>query len=197
MLKQLSIRLLRFFLAGHGMTGRMGKYFFLAVLVGVLAGLVTVGFYWMIGLAKSLVETGCGHEFLSTLSTPQATKALWTRDALLDPGRWILVFLPALGAILGSLLLRRFARVEHARGTDSAVKAFHRGESIPRTVIPVKSVHPSPPPSVSRPNSMYLRTLLPPSFRFGLHVTTMSPSTISTFSTVNLLFGSVGSVPAT
>ena len=71
MLKQLSIRVLKFFLAGHGMSGRMGKYFLLAVLVGVLTGFVTVGFYWMIGLAKTLVETGCAHAFVSTLSTPQ------------------------------------------------------------------------------------------------------------------------------
>ena len=140
MLEQLSIRVFKFFFAGHGMSGRTGKYFFLATLVGALAGFVTVGFYWMIGLAKALVENGCGHAFLSTLTTPGATRALWTREALMDPGRWVLVLLPAIGAVLGSLLLRRFARVEHARGTDSAVRAFHRGESIPRTVIPVKSV---------------------------------------------------------
>ena len=141
MLKQLSINVFKFFLAGHGMSGRTGKYFFLAALVGILVGCVTVAFYGMIHLAKEYVMEGLGHhEFMSTLPSGEAVRTFWTMEALCDPHRWVLVFLPAIGAVLGCLLIRRFARVEHARGTDSAVRAFHRGESIPRTVIPVKSV---------------------------------------------------------
>ena len=52
-----------------------------------------------------------------------------------------MVVLPAAGAVLGYLLITRFASVEHLRGTDSAVRAFHhRGGEISGAVVPLKSV---------------------------------------------------------
>jgi len=141
MFRNLSIHGWKFLLSGNGMTVRTGKQFGLAAVLGVVVGLVTVAFYWMIELARVYVMEGLGrHTFMSTLPTGEAWRAFWTLDAVCDPHRWILFFLPAAGAVLGSILIHRFARVEHARGTDSAIKAFHRGEIIPRTVIPVKSV---------------------------------------------------------
>ncbi len=141
MFRNLSIHGWKFLLSGNGMTVRAGKQFGLAAVLGVVVGLVTVAFYWMIQLARTYVMEGLGHHhFMSTLPSGEAWRSFWSVDAVSDPHRWILFFLPAAGAILGSILIHRFARVEHARGTDSAVKAFHRGETIPRTVIPVKSV---------------------------------------------------------
>ena len=141
MLHRLTIGTFRFFLAGHGMSVRTGKYVFLAALVGALVGFVTIAFYWMIRLARVWVMEGIGrHTFMSTLPSGEAVRTFWTLESIMDPHRWVLMFLPAIGAVAGCLLIRRFARVEHARGTDSAVRAFHRGEMIPRTVIPVKSV---------------------------------------------------------
>ena len=141
MLKQISRGSFKLFLSGHGMSVKTGKYVTLAALVGVLVGFVTVAFYWMIHLAKVYVMEDLGHhDFMSMLPKGEIVHPFWTMEGLTDPHRWLLVFLPAIGAVLGCLLIRRFARVEHARGTDSAVKAFHRGESISRGVIPVKSV---------------------------------------------------------
>jgi len=141
MFRNLSIYGWKFFLSGNGMTVRTGKQFGLAAVLGVVVGLVTVAFYWMIELARTYVMEGLGrHTFLSTLPTGEAWRSFWTIEAVTDVHRWVLFALPAVGAVLGSILIHRFARVEHARGTDSAVKAFHRGEIIPRTVIPVKSV---------------------------------------------------------
>jgi CIC family chloride channel protein len=116
MIKELSKGSFKFFLSGHGMSVKTGKYVMLAVLVGGLVGLVTVAFEWMIAASERFV-------FPFLLSC-----------------RPLRLVLPAAGAVAGCLLIRRFARVEHARGTDSAVRAFHRGESISRGVIPVKSV---------------------------------------------------------
>lgn len=141
MFKRLSIAVFKFFLAGHGMSGQTRRYFLLAALVGVLVGFVTVAFNWMIRFAQVYVMEGLGrHRSFSTLPSGEILRSFWSWDAVADWHRILLVFLPATGAVLGYLLIRRFARVEHARGTDSAVRAFHRGESIPRTVIPVKSV---------------------------------------------------------
>ena len=141
MLREISRGSFKLFLSGHGMSVKTGKYVTLAALVGLLVGFVTVAFYWMIHLAKVYVMEGLGHhEFLSMLPKGEIVHPFWTLEGLADPHRWLLVFLPAIGAVAGCLLIKRFARVEHARGTDSAVRAFHRGSSISRGVIPVKSV---------------------------------------------------------
>jgi CIC family chloride channel protein len=61
-------------------------------------------------------------------------------EALLNPHRWIMAVLPAAGAVLGYLLIKRFSSVEHARGTDSAIRAYHHRDGyITGAVIPVKS----------------------------------------------------------
>jgi len=104
----------KFFLSGKGMSFRTGRYFLESALLGALVGGVTSVFQWMIVEMDAWV----GH-----VSNPVAR-----------------FFLPALGAVAGVLLLSRFSHISHARGTDSAVRAFHQDEDIPRTVIPVKSI---------------------------------------------------------
>ena len=141
MLKEISRGSFKFFLSGHGMSVKTGKYVTLAALAGTLVGFVTVAFYWMIHWAKVYVMEDLGHhDFMTMLPKGEIVHPFWTVESLSDPHRWLLMFLPAIGATAGCLLIKRFARVEHARGTDSAVRAFHRGESISRGVIPVKSV---------------------------------------------------------
>ena len=118
MIRGLSISGFRFFLAGRGLSVRTGKYFVQALLVGALAGLVVVAFRYMITLGFD-----------------------WIFCRLGDGSRWILLVLPAAGALLGYLLIRRFDSLEHARGTDSAILAFHRRHGyVPPAVLPVKSV---------------------------------------------------------
>ena len=115
----------KFFLAGKGLSFRTGKYFGQALLVGIIAGFVVVGFRMMIGwgwwiqyLYDKFFSAHCGTAF----------------------SRLALVALPPLGALLGYLLIKRFDSLEHARGTDSAVLAYHRRHGyVPPAVLPVKS----------------------------------------------------------
>ena len=110
--------LIRYFLAGKGISFRTGKYFGQAVLVGVFAGLVVVGFRYLIDL---------GYE--------------WIFNSAGRVSRGLFLVLPALGALLGYLLIKRFDSLEHARGTDSAILAFHRRHGyVPPAVLPIKSV---------------------------------------------------------
>ncbi|MBR2839046.1 MAG: chloride channel protein [Kiritimatiellae bacterium] len=132
----------KFFFAGKGVSFRTGRYFGESMLVGLATGLVVVVFRYMIGWGKTLIMEGLGHhQFLSRLADGSAFGAMFSREALMDPHRWLMVFLPSVGAVLGYLLIKRFSSVEHLRGTDSAVRAFHhRGGEIPGAVVPVKSV---------------------------------------------------------
>ena len=119
MFRRLSISSFRFFLAGKGLSFQTGKYFFQALLVGALAGLVVVAF-------RCLIELGCEWIFLPVLNSGM---------------HGLFAVLPAAGALLGYLLIRRFDSLEHARGTDSAILAFHRRCGyVPPAVLPVKSI---------------------------------------------------------
>jgi len=119
MFRRLSISSWKFFLSGNGMTIRTGRYFGRAALLGAIVGLLTVAF-------ERMIEFG---------------DAFFGVDRLAGSHRWALLFLPAAGAVAGSLLIKRFASLRHARGTDSAVYAYHHSDGvIPPAVVPVKSV---------------------------------------------------------
>lgn len=119
MFRRISISSWKFLLAGKGISFRTGQYFVESMLVGLVVGFVVVAFRYMIDFGESLLMGGS-----------------W-----LAGRRWIMIFLPALGALAGYFLIKRFARLEHARGTDSAIKAYHQhGGYITSTVIPIKSI---------------------------------------------------------
>lgn len=115
--KQLSKKSWKFLLAGDGMSIRTGRYFGESMLVGLMTGVVVVLFHFMIHY---------GTDWIAAWSS----RLPW----------WLVVFVPALGALIGHLLIKRFDSLEHARGTDSAILAYHRRHGyVPPVVIPVKS----------------------------------------------------------
>ena len=142
MVRSLQTLTRKFFLGGKGLSLRTGRYFGEAILVGFVTGFVVVGFRYLINFGTAWILEGVGrHHSMSRLSDGAAIGRMFSREALLDPHRWLLVAMPAVGALLGYLLIKRFSSVEHARGTDSAVRAFHHRDGyVTGTVIPVKSV---------------------------------------------------------
>ena len=140
--RDISLSLRRFFLAGKGLSFRTGKYFGESMLVGVATGFVVVGFRYMISLGSEWITEGVGHHAeLSTLADGAAIGQMFSREALLDPFRWLMVVLPAAGALVGYWLIKWFSSVEHVRGTDSAIRAYHhRNGYVTSIVIPTKSV---------------------------------------------------------
>lgn len=127
--------------AGPGISFRTGRYFGESMLVGAFVGFVVVGFRYMIDLGREWITEYLGHhQFLSKLTDGAAFVGLYSNDKLLDPHRWALVIMPAIGALLGYMLIKRFASVEHARGTGSAISAYHlHGGYVTGAVIPIKS----------------------------------------------------------
>jgi len=125
MFRRLSISSFRFFLAGKGLSFRTtGKYLGEALLVGIVTGLVVVAFRWMIGMGFSLAAR------VASGDAPAASLR-----------RVMLFLLPAAGAVAGHLLIRRFSKLENARGTDSAIRAYHQRDGyVTSEVVPIKSV---------------------------------------------------------
>ena len=142
MLERLSISSFRFFLAGKGLSFRTtGKYLGESMLVGIVVGLAAAAFRWMINWGRVLLLDGVGHHAeLSCLHTGSAVAADFSVEAMLcDPRRWTLLVLPMVGAALGWLLIRRFSKLENARGTDSAIRAYHQRDGyVTSEVVPVK-----------------------------------------------------------
>lgn len=123
--KKVSKRGRKFLFAGKGMSVRTGRFLGESMLVGAATGLVVVAFKFMIDFA---------HRWFAEIESRR--EMVWD-----NPSRWILFALPAAGALLGYLLIKRFSKLEHARGTDSAIRAFHKHEGyVTSTVIPVKPV---------------------------------------------------------
>ena len=115
----------KFLFAGKGMSVQTGRYLFEAMLVGAVTGLAVV-------LFKCLID--CAQYWYGSLASRR--EEFW-----LNPVRWIMAVLPVLGALAGHLLIRKFDKLENARGTNSAIDAFHKKSGyITSTVIPVKPV---------------------------------------------------------
>lgn len=114
-MKRLSKAGWKFLFSGKGFSVRTGQYVGESILIGAITGLVVVLFRYLIELGDASF-------------------------AALPSGKWRVV-LPAIGALLGYLLIKRFSSVDTARGTDSAVRAYHLSNGyVPPAVLPVKSV---------------------------------------------------------
>ncbi|MBR1870690.1 MAG: chloride channel protein [Kiritimatiellae bacterium] len=124
-IKDLSRLGLKLVWAGEGLSYETSRDVLLAALVGLATGLLASAFHWLTEAADfvSLVRGADENSFLGS----------W--------GRLILLFTPAIGAVAGATLTRICSHARGARGTDSAVYAYHRrGGHITSTAIPVKSI---------------------------------------------------------
>jgi CIC family chloride channel protein len=140
MFRKLSINSFKLFLAGEGVSAQAGREFVLFALVGVLVGLCTAFFNWLITLGhKFLLKGSSLYETL--LPQGEVGYSLFSLDTFTDPKRFLLIVLPALGAVAGACLIRWLGHSRDARGTDTAVFAYHYNNGhITSTVIPIKSV---------------------------------------------------------
>ena len=120
MFRRISISSWKFLLAGKGISFRTGQYFAESMLVGLVVGFVVVAFRYLIDFGESLLMGGS-----------------W-----LAGRRWIMIFLPALGALAGYALIKRFAKLEHARGPSSSTLAAPTVPSRHTTSMAATSLRP-------------------------------------------------------
>ena len=92
MFRKLSINSFKLFLAGNGVSAQAGREFVLFALVGVLVGLCTAFFNWLITLGhKYLLEGTSFHE--SLLPTGEIGFSLFEAETFSDPKRFLLLVL--------------------------------------------------------------------------------------------------------
>lgn len=126
------------FWLGGGASWRTGRAFALCTLTGVAVGLSAVGF-------NALFEL-CRHGILGTLGgfaphEAQGEVPLFFGASAMRPRWWILWALPALGALLASVIGRWFCPEAGGHGTDTAIDAYHRRAGLLGwKVVPIKAI---------------------------------------------------------
>jgi len=105
---------------------KLGRLLFLCGLVGLVAGLGAIAFFWMLeftrhyalGVIAGYYPTGPGGE-----------EALFAETAT-PFRRWLLFFIPAVGGLISGVIVYLFAPEAEGHGTDAAITAYHfkRGE---------------------------------------------------------------------
>jgi CIC family chloride channel protein len=108
------------------MVRKLGRLLFLCGLVGVVAGLGAIVFFWMLEFTK--------HYALGVIAGyyppgPGGEAPLFS-EAAAPFRRWLLLFVPAVGGLLSGLIVYTFAPEAEGHGTDAAITAHHfkRGE---------------------------------------------------------------------
>ncbi len=112
----------------------------LSALVGLIAGLGAIGFYFATNTVDAWVLQGWAdyhpavHAVAGKLSGPPVT-------SLHMHHRWFLFLIPALGGLLSGLLVFTLAPEAEGHGTDAAIDAFHNKGGLIRGRVPwVKGV---------------------------------------------------------
>jgi len=110
----------------------LGRLLLLSALVGVVAGLGALAFTYILDRSDNVfMDWAVGYN----LPNPGGEGA--TVYPAEPQRRWLLLVLPAAGALLGSILSHWFAPEAKGEGTDSVIAAFHRGGGIIRARIPL------------------------------------------------------------
>ena len=92
-------------MAGEGLSIKTGRALALCALTGLLAGFAASGFYWLLETGRYYILETLGH-YSPVLAAGEV--ALYPVTEL-EPLRWVLLFLPALGGLCGALLVKWFA----------------------------------------------------------------------------------------
>jgi len=118
----------------------LGRTLLQAALVGVLAGAVAVLFFSGLEVVESLLLGNLvGHTRLRAAGEKVIEVGASAEHVTFRP--WLLLFVPALGALLGGVLTAKVAPEAQGGGGDAMIEAFHnKGGRIRKRVVWVKSL---------------------------------------------------------
>lgn len=118
-------------------SARIARLLLLCVAIGALAGLASVAFYWLIEIV-----TRYGLEALADYRLRSSGGDAANIDGVLvgSPRLWVLLLLPAVGALASGWLCWRYAREAAGPGTDAAIDAYHHHSGHVRGRVPLIKV---------------------------------------------------------
>lgn len=112
----------------------VGRFMMLSCLVGLVAGLGAILFYFVTNISEFwILEQWGGFQ-------PPAGEGMGPEGGMIDslfvPRRWFLFLIPALGGIFSGWLVFTFAPEAEGHGTDGAIEAFHNQQGRIRGRVP-------------------------------------------------------------
>jgi len=117
---------------------RVVRLILLPALIGSIAALGAISFYWLLELAKSyFLEYLAGYH----PGGAQGEAPLFEFGKGTDLTRWLLLVIPFLGGLVSGFLVYWLAPEAEGHGTDAAIEAYHRHGGNVRARVPfVKAV---------------------------------------------------------
>lgn len=115
----------------------LGRPVLLSALVGLVAGLGAIAFYFSANAVDAWFLKG-----LAGFHPPEAGVSLaHFGDGLLDSlhmdHRWSLFLIPVIGGLVSGILVSKFAPEAEGHGTDAAIDAFHNQGGMIRARVPI------------------------------------------------------------
>lgn len=119
------------------LVGPLGRQFLVSGCVGVAAGSAAIVFYLLLQVVSGYLQ----HSVIG-YAAPEALGEPPVFGFALAPYRpWLMIVVPALGALVSGLIVARFAPEASGHGTDAAIRAYHwGGGKINANVPPVKAL---------------------------------------------------------
>ena len=112
----------------------------LCILIGVVAGLGAAAFFTMLEAGSSFCLGYLANYHPTTPTNEQPMFKLF-RDGEDGIVRWMLLILPAIGGLIGGLIVFKIAPEAEGHGTDAAIEAYHFKDGAVRTRVPfVKAI---------------------------------------------------------
>jgi len=112
---------------------RAGKWTVYYVLIGIIAGLGAIAFYFLCQIGT--------HVFLDLMAGYRPPSPAGEHSLFLPTNsffnRYILLLVPALGGILSGILVYTFAPEAEGHGTDAAIDAYHNKAGFIRGRVPI------------------------------------------------------------
>jgi len=115
---------------------RVGRLTVMCIVTGLVAGLGAAGFYVMLEAGRSfcLGELAHYHPIAPGNEPPLFESA--TDDEPLPMRRWMFLILPAVGGLIGGIIVFSLAPEAEGHGTDAAIEAYHFKDGNVRKRVP-------------------------------------------------------------
>ncbi len=112
------------------------RQMFLSALVGLIAGLGAIGFYYATNGVDLVMLKGLGGYHPPEVHGATDPSTWEMISSLAVEHRWILFLIPALGGLVSGWLVFNFAPEAEGHGTDAAIDAFHNKKGHIRGRVP-------------------------------------------------------------
>ena len=120
----------------HPLSGRYARFFkgvVLPTIVGIIAGLGAISFFWMLDASRFFFLEYLGGY---TPVPPGGESSLFPESAT-ALNRWMLLILPVIGGLISGIIVFAIAPEAEGHGTDAGIDAYHNKGGNVRSRVPL------------------------------------------------------------